>query len=226
MNDVPGYIEAAVASDRRPSVDKVRDRFRKPGEVMTFFGITPGQRVAEINAGRCYHTGVLAEIVGPEGRVFAHSSEASLKRWDKNPIEERCQEAGLENLECVIGEMDAPNLPSDLDAVINIMTYHDSVWSGADRPAMNQAVFEALKPGGVYGIQDHHAQAGHGTEDCHELHRIEKQSVIDEVTAAGFELMDESGVLENPDDPCTQMIHEKGIKGRSSRFLLKFVKPS
>jgi len=88
-----------------------------------------------------------------------------------------------------------------------------------------QGACQSLKPGGIYGIQDHHAAPGHGTNDCHTLHRVEKQSVIDEIMAAGFELIDESSVLENPDDPCDQMIHEKGIKGRSSRFLLKFRKP-
>ena len=57
---------------------------------------------------------------------------------------------------------------------------------------------KALKPGGIYGIIDHHAQPGKGINDCHECHRIEKQSVIDEVTAAGFELADETHCLENP----------------------------
>ena len=36
----------------------------------------------------------------------------------------------------------------------------------ADRAKMNKAVFDALKPGGVYGIVDHSAATGSGTRDC------------------------------------------------------------
>lgn len=221
---IPDYIRAAVASPRRPERDTARDGGRKPAEILAFFGVKPGDRVAELNAGWGYMVGLLAEIVGPSGKVYSHSTEASNKRWNGNPVEKRIAKTGLTNVDLVLGTMDAPNLPSGLDAVFMVMNYHDAVWSGADRPAMVKAVFDALKPGGIFAVIDHHARPGRGTEDCHAIHRIEKKVVVDEVTAAGFKLEAESDVLENPEDPCTGQVHAKDIRDKTHRFVLKFCK--
>tara|TARA_B100001750_G_scaffold47368_1_gene35516 strand:- start:281 stop:553 length:273 start_codon:yes stop_codon:yes gene_type:complete len=90
---------------------------------------------------------------------------------------------------------------------------------------MNRSIFKVLSRGGIYGILDHHAKSGRGIDDCHSIHRIEKKFVVDEVLRAGFNLEDESGLLENPDDNLTDMVFEKHIRDRTSRFLLKFKKP-
>jgi predicted methyltransferase len=221
---IPDYIRAAVASPRRPQRDTDRDAGRKPADVLVFFGVKPGDRVAELNAGWGYMIGVLAEVVGPGGKVYSHATEASNKRWNGNPVEKRIGKTGLTNVELVLGTMDAPNLPSGLDAVFMVMSYHDSVWTKADRAAMNEAIFAALKPGGIFGVIDHHARPGRGLEDCHAVHRIEKRCVVEEVTAAGFRLEAESDLLENPEDPCTGQVHEKDIRDRTHRFVLKFRK--
>ena len=222
---IPDYVQAAVASERRPERDTARDEGRKPAELMTFLGIEPGQSVAELNTGWGYITGLLSEIVGAEGRVYSHTTEASIKRWNGNPIEKRIEKNGIENIEIVVGTMDAPNLPGDLDAVLMIMNYHDAVWTGADRATMNKAVFDALKPGGLFGVLDHQSEPGRGIEDCQSVHRIDKPVVIDEVTAAGFELEAESDILANPDDPHTEQVHAKEIRDHTDRFVLKFRKP-
>ena len=169
--------------------------------------------------------GILSEIVGDDGKVHSHTTEASIKRWNGNPIEKRIEKNGIRNIEIVVGTMDAPGLPANLDAVLMIMNYHDAVWSGADRPAMNTAVFDALKSGGMFGVLDHQSGPGRGTEDCQTIHRIDKQVVIDEVTAAGFELEGESDILANPDDPRTGQVHAKDIRDLTDRFVLKFRKP-
>ena len=223
--NIPDYIQNAVASDRRPERDTARDEGRRPAELMTFFGIEPGQTVAELNSGWGYITGLLSEIIGDQGKVYSHTTEPSIKRWNGNPIEKRIEKNGITNIDIVVGTMDAPGLPSGLDAVLMIMNYHDAVWSGADRPAMNKAVFEALKSGGLFGVLDHQSQPGRGTEDCQSVHRIDKQVVIDEVTAAGFALEGESDILANPEDPRTGQVHAKEIRDRTDRFVLKFRKP-
>ena len=223
--NIPEYIQVAVSSERRPERDTARDEGRRPAELMTFFGIAPGQTVAELNSGWGYITGLLSEIVGADGKVYSHTTEASIKRWNGNPIEKRIEKNGIRNIEIVVGTMDAPGLPADLDAVLMIMNYHDAVWSGADRPAMNAAVFDALKSGGLFGVLDHQSQSGRGTQDCQSIHRIDKQVVIDEVTMAGFELDGESDILANPDDPRTGQVHAKEIRDQTDRFVLRFTKP-
>lgn len=127
-------------------------------------------------------------------------------------------------------EFDAPLPPEvrDLDAVIFVLAYHDTVWQRTDRAAMNRAVFAALRPGGVYGIIDHSAAAGRGLDDVQRLHRIEQSALVAEVTAAGFRLDGEAAFMRNPAD--TRDWNDSPMaaadrRGTSDRFVLRFVKP-
>ena len=198
--EIPKHIQQAVQSNNRPTGDRERDRFRKPAEVLTFFQIEPGDKVGELNAGRGYVSGIVAEAVGTDGLVYPHISPLSVKRWKGDPIEKRLKQFPQANMHSVIGEMESPNFPVKLNKVLIIMTYHDSVWTNVDRDKMNRSIFKALSGGGIYGILDHHAKSGQGIDDCHSIHRIEKKFVVHEVLKAGFDLEDESGLLENPDD--------------------------
>lgn len=219
-------IAAAIASERRLGADRRRDPRRKPAEILGFFGIARGAHVAELMAGTGYHAGVLCEIVGPEGRVHAHNTPGAVARRNGNPLRTRISKCGLENIETPIAPCDRVVLPQGLDAVLICNTYHDTVWTGVDRAAMNAAILAALKPGGVLGIVDHHAPAGAGFDRAKALHRVEKQAVIAEVVAAGFGFEAESDVLENPDDPLDINIHEEAIEGNTSRYVLRFRKPA
>lgn len=203
-----------------------RDALRRPAETLVFFGVAPGQQVGELNAGWGYFSGLLAEAVGESGLVHAHTTEASIRRWGgTNPLDKRIGRQGLTNLRTLVGPMEDPGFPPGLDAIFSVMCYHDAVWSGVDRAAMNRALFTALKPGGILGIIDHHARPGRGAEDCHAIHRVDRQLVIDEVTAAGFVLDAESDLLANPDDPCTGDVHPRAIRDRTHRFMLRFRRP-
>ena len=53
---------------------------------------------------------------------------------------------------------------------------------------------------------------------------LRKAFVIEEVSRAGFYFDDDSDLLENPDDPLDQMVFEKDIRDRTSRFILIFKK--
>ncbi len=126
--------------------------------------------------------------------------------------------------------LDAPLPPEarDLDAVVSVLVYHDTVWLGADRDKMNKAVFAALKPGGEYVIVDHSAADGHGIKDVKTLHRIEEAAVVREVLRAGFRQDASANFLRNPQDDRTWNDSGKGAgdrRGTSDRFVLKFVRP-
>jgi predicted methyltransferase len=86
-------------------------------------------------------------------------------------------------------------------------------------------VFDSLKPGGVYFIIDHAATPGTGATLSPKLHRIDKATVIAEVTAAGFKPAGESDVLRNPDDDHTRPIFEPAIHFKTDQFVLAFRKP-
>lgn len=224
---IPDYIDAAINSNQRKSSDKKRDDNRKPGELLAFYNIKPGQKVAELMAGSCYVTCIVAEIVGDEGAVYATNSQQLVDRFKGSPVRKLIDRFDLSNVVEVISEPDDPGLPAgELDAVLSFMIYHDMVWLGTDRPAMNAAIFQALRPGGLYAVMDHHAPEGAGISVVQDTHRIEKGVVVDEIRAAGFELEDGTDILENPADPLDAMVHDKSIRDRTHRFVLKFRKPA
>ena len=65
---------------------------------------------------------------------------------------------------------------------------------------MNKKILAALKPGGIYLVIDHNAEDGSGWRDASTLHRIDPATIKSEVTAAGFELVQDSPLLANPAD--------------------------
>jgi predicted methyltransferase len=114
---------------------------------------------------------------------------------------------------------------NSFDLVWTTQNYHDFHNIPDLVTNLNKAVFDALKPGGIYFILDHAAQAGSGSRDTNTLHRIDEETVKQEVKAAGFELVGESGVLRNKDDPRSGKVFEPPIQGHTDQFLLKFRKP-
>jgi predicted methyltransferase len=117
-------------------------------------------------------------------------------------------------------------LPQGVDLVWTSLNYHDfHNIPDVDVGAINRAVFAALKPGGTYLVLDHAAEAGSGARDTNTLHRIDEETVKQEVTAAGFKLAAESDALRNKADPHTAKVFDAEIKGHTDQFMLKFKKP-
>jgi predicted methyltransferase len=90
---------------------------------------------------------------------------------------------------------------------------------------INKAIYDALKPGGIYLVLDHAAAAGRGVSNTNDLHRIDPATVKAEVTAAGFEFVGESDVLRNPSDDHSLAIYDPKMRGKTDKFIYKFRKP-
>jgi predicted methyltransferase len=117
-----------------------------------------------------------------------------------------------------------PELAAErLDLVTLMFNYHDLGYLGVDRPAMNQAVFRALKPGGLYVIADHSGRPGTGISESGTLHRIEEAFLRQEVEAGGFRVLEEGNFLRNPNDPRDKNTPDPPQP--KDEFVLKFVKP-
>lgn len=228
--NVPSYITQALNSADRSAEEKARDANRQPGKVMSFFGVKPGDKVAELLTFGGYYTGVMAGIVGDEGVVYGHNNAWVMKRQEDgdSPIKKRIEEYGLTNVVDLVSEMEDPGLPrGEMDAVFIVLIYHDAMGGfGTDTAAMNKAVYDSLKPGGVYGIIDHHAAPGMGTLDLTKNHRVERHLVVQEIVDAGFEFAGETDLLENLSDPLDVSVFAPNVRGKTHRFVLKFRKPS
>lgn len=219
-------MAAALAHAQRPAADRERDGQRRPGEVLEFCGVEPGMTVADMMAGTGYYTEILARYLGQEGTVYAQNNRYVLERFADEGLSKRLAKPGLERVIRLDTEVDAPELPAGaLDAALMFLFYHDTFWMKADRAAMNKAIFDALKPGGVFCVSDHRAAPGAGASGVESIHRIEESIVSREVQAAGFVLEESSALLAHPADDRSGNVFDPEIRGRSDRFLLRFRKP-
>jgi predicted methyltransferase len=220
-------MRKALSAEGRPAEDKARDAGRKPAEVLSFMGIGEGARVAELMCGRGWYVEVLSRVVGPSGRVFAHNSPFVLRRFAEAPLSRRLKNPDLANVTRVDAPLDEMTLPGELDAVLIVLFYHDTYWQDVDRARMNAAVFQALKPGGVYGVIDHRAEPGSGARDVQTLHRVDEALVKQEIIAAGFVLDGESDLLANPADTRDYNVFRdvRTDRDNTDRFVLRFRKP-
>ena len=228
--DVPQAIKDAIAATDRSDDDRRLDAGRKPGEVLAFFHVAPGAKIGEIFAGGGYTTEVMARVVGPTGKVWAENTKEMNEKFAKKVFGDRAAKPVMANVVAVEQPVDAPFPPEvkDLDLVVTVLNYHDTVNMKADRAKMNKEVFAHLKKGGYYGIVDSSATEGSGTKDTDTLHRIDQKVVETEVKAAGFKPAGESNVLRNPDDKrdWNSSPHAAGERrGTSDRFVLLFQKP-
>ena len=112
---------------------------------------------------------------------------------------------------------------AEFDLVTLMFNYHDLGHLGVDRAAMNRAVFQALKKGGLYVIADHSGRPGTGISEAGTLHRVEEAFLRKEVEAAGFKLAAEGNFLRNPKDPRDKNTPDPPQP--KDEFVLKFVKP-
>ena len=227
---VPSAVRSAVDATDRSEADRALDAGRKPDLTLAFFGIQPGMRVAEIGAGLGYTSELLSRVVGPTGKVYAQNSPMILQMFANGPWTERLSKPALSNVVRLDREFEDPFAPEakDLDVVLDVLFYHDTVWIGTDREKMNRAVFAALKPGGVYGIIDHSGAPGSGLTGVKTVHRIEEKTLRDEIEHAGFRFVAEASFLRNPSDTRDWNDSPKAAgerRGTSDRFVLKFQKP-
>jgi predicted methyltransferase len=86
---VPPASQAIVDAKDRTDADRQLDAGRHPGELLTFLGLRPGMRVAELAAGSGYTTELLARAVGPTGKVWANEAlfiDFGARRFDFEAI--------------------------------------------------------------------------------------------------------------------------------------------
>ncbi len=202
-------------------------------ELIRLAGVEAGSTVIDVYPGDGDWTRLFSDIVGPEGRVysFVPAEVADFKNDPVGRMRTLAKEPGRENVEAVSANLVAmPEVTQPADVLWLHLFYHDLHTAliqakGATAADFNRAVYGRLKPGGAYVIVDHAAAGGSGTNDTQALHRIDPASVRDEVEAAGFVLDAASTLLANKDDPHAMKVFDPSIKGKTDRFVYRFVRP-
>jgi len=217
---VPPAIAAAVADTARPDTDKERDAARKPGETMAFAGVKPGMVVAELAPGRGYYTRLLAKAVGPKGQVLALVTPGQAARPGGLDALNALA-AAYPNIKVVTVEYPSMILPEKADLFWTTENYHD-FHNGptADIAGLDKAVFNNLKPGGIFYVEDHRAADGAGLAATSKNHRMDVAVAKSELIAAGFTIDGDGDLLHNPADDRATGNSETG-HFTSDRFMLR-----
>jgi len=242
-------LQQAIAGKQRSAEHKARDKYRHPQQTLEFFDVKENMTVVEIWPGEGWYTEILAPYLKDKGKLYAaHFSANSkqpyykkgltkfVKKMHKRPrIYNKVELTVLQPPEFV---QIAPD--GSADRVLTFRNVHNWMKNNQAAAVFN-AMYKALKPGGILGIvehrnsslkqQDTRAESGYVTEDY----------VIVLARKAGFEFLEKSEINANSKDtkdypegvwtlPPSLRLKDKDRKkylaiGESDRMTIKFIKP-
>ncbi|TMO84368.1 class I SAM-dependent methyltransferase [Pseudoalteromonas spongiae] len=232
-------LQTLLTEPSRSTEDKQHDANRKPAQIMRFVGVASGQSILDIYAGGGWYSELFAHAVGEHGKVYAHN-DALTWRFGKKEMLARSKRQILKNIMRFdqVAIKDIPLPSSSIDIAFMGINYHDLFFTHRYRNGELQIMRDEvvdyrkafshiknlLKPAGVLIIIDHHAKAGSGYDAANHLHRIDANIVKYQLQSLGFVLKEEAFYLKNPNDDLEQSVFAEGIRGKTSRFILKFGK--
>jgi predicted methyltransferase len=228
---VPAYIAAALADPGRPPDQVQRDVRRKPAALIAFAGVKPGDRVADLVPSSGYYTRIFSRVVGPAGRVYAFTPAEELRNCSAEETagsRAMAHDPRWRNVMLSAGPIETFAAPEPLDMVwtsLNYHDFHDKFMGPTNVAVLNQAIFAALKPGGVLLVVDHAAEPGSGLRDTETLHRIDPEAIKKEVEAAGFVLDAQSDILRQTSDDHRRPSFDPAMHDRTDQVVLKFRRP-
>ena len=219
-------VTAAVADPGRPAVDTARDANRKPAQTVAVSGLKPGDKIIELGSGGGYYSRILSKTVGDKGKIYAVVNAAQLAARPASADAIKAIAAVDTNIVVVPDDMTTlAAVPEKVDMVWTTENYHDFHNAMPDMGPYNKAVFNALKPGGIYFVEDHASAPDAGLTVTRTLHRIDPKVVEAEIEAAGFKLVRTSDILAHPEDDHLKQNAETSIRGQTDRFIMVFRKP-
>src|SRR5262249_29716172 len=192
-------------------------------------------KVLDLMPGVGYFTRIFAKAVGDKGYVYAYQptqfDEFIKKRTGATEITTAFLSKPYEaykNVSVLHGSIEKVVVPEPLDVVWTSRNYHDmhdAFMGPADLKVVNKAIYDSLKPGGVFVVLDHAAEPGSGLRDTDTLHRIDEAAVKKEVEAAGFKLVGESKLLRNPADDHKAKAFDASVKVKPDSLIIKSGSP-
>ncbi|WP_240616697.1 methyltransferase [Sphingorhabdus sp. YGSMI21] len=225
-------LETAVTAPGRDAADVALDGSRSPAEVLAFMGLETGDAVLDIFAGGGYYSEILARAVGPDGSVIAVnppqfvSSEQSKEKWASVT-------ARQPNVTMVPSQLpDYKPAENSVDFAMLHLIYHDFYWQSEkfkfdrmDPAAVLANLYAGMKPGGVVAVIDHVGVPGDTRAVVEKTHRIDPATARADFLKAGFVLDGESEMFINADDDLETNVFDPAVRGKTSRFVMRFRKP-
>jgi arsenite methyltransferase len=183
--------------ERMPSVmeyldrldDPERDQYQKPAQVIDALGLTPGMRVADLGAGSGYFTRRFVEAVGETGKVYVIDVEPEALKY----VEHRLVQMDRPfKAEFILARPDNPKIPVEsVDLIFICNTYHHL----ENRAEYFRNLKSSLRPGGRIAIVDFYHDDRSGELGFPKRHLVPKETVMEEMAAAGYRLSKEHRML-------------------------------
>jgi predicted methyltransferase len=221
----------ALADPRRPAEQVELDAARKPAQLIAFARLKRGDKIADFMPGNAYFTRIMSDVVGDTGHVYAFLPTEQLAHCSPQEVAGTRlleHEPGYANVSVLSDATANFRVPERLDVIWTAQNYHDlhdTFMGPVDVAALNKRFFDALKPGGIYLVIDHVAEAGSGLRDTESLHRIDPKRLRREIEAAGFEFDAQSDALRNRSDDHKKSVFAPGVRGRTDQVVYRFRKP-
>jgi arsenite methyltransferase len=170
---------AACTPDMRARVyaSDGRADWQQADRVIATLDLSPGDYVADLGSGGGYFTFLLADAVGPEGRVYAVDVAEDMNERLAGIAAER----GYDNVEVVLAAFDDAKIPAaGVDLVFTSNTYHHI----EDRERYFRNLAESLREGGRLAVIDYKEEGfvqgllGHSTDESTIESELEKSGYV------------------------------------------------
>lgn len=158
-----------------------REVYKHRAAIVQALGLKRGMAVADVGSGTGVFTRLIADRVGPDGKVYAVDvSPGFLKH-----VEKRSKELGQGHVQTILATQDSTGLPpGSIDLAFICDTYHH-----LEHPAQTlTSIRRALRPGGELVVVDFDKVKAQGKNKAFvKKHiRAEKSVFAAEITAADF----------------------------------------
>jgi len=238
----------ALTGDHRGEGNADRNEARHPRETLEFFGIEPGMTVMEVSPGGGWYTEVLAPLMKDNGTLIAAHYSPNGGGYSRRSLGGFLTKLGENDIynQVVVGYLQppmamAPAEPNSVDLALAFRNVHS--WMRMNQVEMFfAAVYDSLKPGGVFGIVQHRGAPGTDVETMKKTAYVTEEQVIEFAELAGFELDARSEINANARDTkdypggvwTLPPVLREGEKdrakyvaiGESARMTLRFRKPT
>lgn len=199
-----GSLPWAIAGPWR--MDAERDVWRHPLETLQFWGLQPSMTVLEILPGRGWYTAILAPYLAQGGgRLIAASFDPGAGSMAQRETLADFEARFLRNprlygniIRTIVGQ--DPLAPAgSVDLAILANNLHTLMAEGLAEQVF-AGVFEALKPGGVFGVEQHRGSAQGLQDPLAGAGYVQEAYVRTLAQEAGFKFVGATDINANPRD--------------------------